>query len=249
MKYIFGNWKMYLNVEESIALAKELKQKIVLNANFTYAVFPNTLAFGDVADVLVNSPVACGAQNTTWFPRGAYTGETSADMFKDEGAEYVLIGHSERRHVFGEDNETIRKKLEACFDAGMTAVLCIGETKEDRDADKTTYRLRKQLLKALEGLELNDKELIIAYEPVWAISKGGVGQPCTPTDAADMHVLIEKELRQITNADIPIIYGGSVGVENVASYLSHASIDGVLVGNASTKLESFVSLIDNALTV
>ncbi|MFA6427046.1 MAG: triose-phosphate isomerase [Candidatus Magasanikbacteria bacterium] len=247
MKYIFGNWKMYLNVEESIALAKQLKHEVETHHDFSYAVFPNTLAFGDVADVLADGVLACGAQNITWFPRGAYTGEISAEMFKEEGAEYVLVGHSERRHVFNEDNDQVRKKLEACFDAGMTAVLCIGETKEDRDTDKAIYRIKKQLMKALEGLELSHKELIVAYEPVWAISKAGVGQPCTPADAVDMHTLIKLELKNYISTEIPVLYGGSVNAENINSYISQKNVDGVLVGNASTKADSFLSLIRNAL--
>jgi len=244
-KYIFGNWKMYLNTQQSIDLARTLAEKIEARGDVSLAVFPNTLAFYGVAAELQKSPIATGAQNVAWTPQGAYTGATSAFMFKDAGATYALVGHSESRHIFGETNEEVRKKLEACIDEGLVPVLCIGETQEDRDAGKTQYRLKKQLMKALEGLSLNGSGLIIAYEPVWAISKSGVGEPCLPPDAEDVQGWIKGEIKNYLSQEIPVIYGGSVKADNVADYMHQKSVDGVLVGNASTKADSFISLIQN----
>ncbi|PLX26176.1 triose-phosphate isomerase [Candidatus Parcubacteria bacterium] len=245
MKYIFGNWKMYLNTQQSIDLAREFAQLVQDGDGVEYAVFPNTLAFYDVAAELKNSPVATGAQNVGWTPQGAYTGSTSAFMFSDAGAKYALVGHSERRHVFGETNEDVRKRLEASIDVGLTPVLCIGETKEDRDADKTEYRLKKQLLKAFENLSLNGNRVIVAYEPVWAI---GTGDACVPEEAQRVINLIKQEIKQYVDTDVPVLYGGSVSADNVVSYVSLPDIDGVLVGGASSKAESFMTLINNAIS-
>lgn len=236
--YIFANWKMYLTAAEATALAQDIA---VPTSDATVAVFPNTLDFERVHDV-VGASIATGAQNVAWTPQGAYTGATSARLFKEAGATYALVGHSERRHVFGESNEDVRKKLEACIDAGLIPVLCIGETKEDLDNDKKEYRLKKQLMKACEGLD-GIETLIVAYEPVWAISKGGVGESCSPEQAEKTHLWIKNELKQYTNADIPVIYGGSVKAENVVSFTSLPSVEGVLIGSASTRADSFKAIL------
>lgn len=242
MKYIFGNWKMYLNAQQSIDLARALTEKVEAQTDVSLAVFPNTLAFYGVATELKKSPIATGAQNVAWTPQGAYTGATSAFMFKEAGAVYALVGHSESRHIFGQTNEDVRKKLEACVYEGLIPVLCIGETKEDKENGKTQYRLKKQLMKALEGLKLNGTKLIIAYEPVWAI---GTGDACLPQDTHDIIGWIKQEVKEYIKGDIPVLYGGSVSPGNIASYTSLDSVNGVLVGEASTKVDSFISLIQN----
>jgi len=248
MKYLFGNWKMYLDYNESINLAKQLAE-----ANFSsknkIAVFPSNLAFKVVQENLASTQIVTGPQNVAWVPKGAYTGEVSAQMFKDLGATYALLGHSERRHVFGETDDEVRKKVEACFDAGLIPVVCIGETKEDRQENKREYRLKKQIMKIFENLDLTGKEIIVAYEPVWAISKAGVGEPCSPAEADDVQGWIKNELKQYTDKIISVIYGGSADAKNVVSYLSQPMIDGVLAGNASRKLETFLPLIEVAETI
>jgi len=240
MKYIFANWKMYLDFDESNILANGLLQENLDNQDINLAVFPSTLAVREVSLALQESNLAVGAQNVSWVPKGGYTGAVSALMFKDIGCQYALVGHSERRHVFGETDEDVRKKLEACLEVGLIPVLCIGETKEEKAEGKRDYRLKKQLMKALEGLELNGGKIIIAYEPVWAI---GTGDSCDPVEAEEVHKWLRQEIAQYLDKEVPILYGGSVKAENVVSYVSLDSIDGVLVGGASTKVDTFVPLI------
>lgn len=247
MKYIFANWKMYIDYEESVELINKLKQETFDIEKVEIGIFPNTIAFSDIVKITSGTDYVVGAQNVAWVPAGAYTGAVSAYMFKQVGAKYALVGHSERRYIFGETNEDVRKKVKACLDVGLIPVLCIGETKEDLELGKREYRLKKQIMKVFEGLNLSDEQnIIIAYEPVWAVSRGGIGQSCGPIDADDVHSWIKNELREYTDRNIPIIYGGSVNSDTVETYISRGTIDGVLVGNASTKYESFVSLIKTA---
>ncbi|MFZ2190354.1 MAG: triose-phosphate isomerase [Candidatus Magasanikiibacteriota bacterium] len=246
MKYIFANWKMYLDFDESNILANALLlEKIDFN-KIELCLFPSALALREMAMVLNQTDVKVGAQNINWNPKGAYTGEISAQMYKDVGCKYALVGHSERRHVFGETDEEVRKKIEACLEVGLIPVVCVGETKEDKDEGKREYRLKKQLMRAFENLDLSNKEIIIAYEPVWAISKAGVGEACSAEEADDVHGWIKNELKQYTDKVIPVVYGGSANEKNVVSLLSQEMIDGVLPGNASTKFETFISLIHGA---
>lgn len=240
MKYIFGNWKMYLNHEESVAFAEKLKKEKLKDKNIEIAVFPTALAMLGVEKVLKKSGVSFGAQNCAWVPKGAYTGAISALMFKEAGCKYALVGHSERRHVFGESNDDVRKKLEAVIDIGLIPVLCIGETKEDKDNNKTSYRLERQLMDALQGLSVKGDEIIVAYEPVWAI---GTNNPCLPADADDIHGFIKQELKKYIKEDVAVLYGGSVTADNVASYTKLETIDGVLVGGASVKKDTFMPLV------
>jgi triosephosphate isomerase len=244
MKYIFANWKMYLGFKESIALAKAIaampKQKGV-----DVALFPSALVMTDVIAICRKKNIPVGAQNCAWMSAGAYTGAISARMFRDVGCRYALVGHSERRHIFGETDTAVRNKLEACLSVGLTPVLCIGETKEERDAGKRAYRLKKQLMTALDGLEFAGR-VLIAYEPVWAI---GMGDACAPADADDVHHFIRQELRRYMDAAIPILYGGSVDEKNAASYLAFSTVDGLLIGGASAKKQDFVGIIAAAKTV
>ncbi len=240
MKYVFGNWKMYLDFDESNLLINGLLNESFDSDKVSLAVFPSTLALREVSLAANGSDIAVGAQNVSWTPKGAYTGAVSAHMFKDVGCEYALVGHSERRHVFGETDNDVRKKIEACFDTGLIPVVCIGETKEEKEEGKRDYRLKKQLMKAFEGLELGGNKLMVAYEPVWAI---GTGDPCNPADADSIHGWIKEEMKQYFDKDVPVLYGGSVKDENVVSYVSLDTVDGVLVGGASSGLDTFVSLI------
>lgn len=243
MKYIFANWKMYLGYGESIGLARSIAAEPIDPAKITTAVFPNFLSLHDIVDILRGTSVAVGAQNVSWSPAGAYTGAVSAYLVKDIGCRYAIVGHSERRYIFGEHDDDVRKKVDACLSAGLIPVVCVGETKEDVDAGKRQYRVKKQLMKIFDELSLNEGQVIVAYEPVWAISDGGVGVPCSPADADDMQGWMKQELSQYTDVSVPILYGGSVDAKNVVSYLSRDAIDGVLVGSASTKRPEWSALI------
>ncbi len=234
---------MYLNYDESIALAKKLADMPPVKKGIELAVFPSVLALVGAKEVLKDTSFAIGAQNCVWIPQGAYTGAVSALMFKEAGCKYVLVGHSERRYIFGESNDDVRKKLEAALDASLIPVLCVGETDEDRKEEKVKYRLKKQLMKALEGLKVKADNIIVAYEPVWAI---GTGNPCQPADADDIQGWIKQEIKQYIDGDVSVLYGGSVDSENVLSYVSREMIDGLLVGGASAKIDSFSAIIKAA---
>ncbi len=243
--YIVANWKMYLNAEDSFKTAQHIKDNLPKRDNVELIVCPNALAFNGVRDILKDS-VSYGAQNVAWTPLGAYTGAISALLFYQDGARYALVGHSERRYIFGEDNEAVRKKMNACIDTGLIPILCIGETHDDKEEEKQEYRIKKQIMKALDGLDLQGIVPLVAYEPVWAISNFGVGQPCDPEYANNMHEIIKQELREYTDAPIPVLYGGSVNNDNVASYVAREHIDGVLVGSASTNGHVLLDLIEKA---
>ncbi|MBT4942169.1 MAG: triose-phosphate isomerase [Candidatus Magasanikbacteria bacterium] len=244
MTFIFANWKMYLNNEESLALAKDLSAQDLGSNALTCAVFPTMLSVAGAVSILKNSPIAIGAQNVAWAPKGAYTGAVSAQLCKDVGCTYVLIGHSERRHIFGEKTEDVRKRIAACIQADITPVLCIGETREDKERGTQKDMLKTQILGALEGLDLGNSGLIVAYEPVWAISGSGNGDHCNPAYAQDIHTWIRSEISTLTSKFVPLLYGGSVNQENVVSYTSQKDIDGVLVGSASIKSNSFLTMRD-----
>ncbi len=238
--YIFANWKMYLDFDESNILINGLLQNKFDTEKVNLTVFPSALALREVSMAAEDTEFDVGAQDVAWVEKGAYTGAVSAQMFADVGCAYALVGHSERRYIFGETNDSVRKKIEACLASNLIPVVCIGETEEDLKDGKRDYRLKKQLMKAFENLELNGGKVIVAYEPVWAI---GTGNACNPDDAQSVHNLIKLELKQYFENDVPVLYGGSVNSENVVSYVEREAVDGVLVGGASAKLDSFISLI------
>ncbi len=240
MKYFFANWKMYLNLNASRALIHDVVEEPYDAEGIEVALFPTALAFHELENMCANTSLRLGAQNVSWVPKGAYTGAISALLYKEAGATYALVGHSERRYIFGESDSDIRKKLEACLDVGLIPVLCIGETKEDVAEGKRQYRLKKQLFTAFDGLDLGNQRLCIAYEPVWAI---GTGNPCQPSDVEDVHEWIRGEITQYSSLSFPILYGGSVDPENVGTYTTLESVDGVLVGSASTKIGSFQAIL------
>lgn len=244
--YLFANWKMYLDYNESNILANALAGEVKkFSEHIKMAIFPSALSLYPVAQVLNDVGVGVGAQNSYWVDKGGYTGEVSALMYKDAGCEYVLVGHSERRHQFGETNHDVRAKMEAILAAGLTPILCVGETAAEREALKTEEVVEIQLRAALEKLDIPaDKELIIAYEPVWAI---GTGAACDPIEAGRMHSVIKKMVGGLTTKkDLVILYGGSVRPENVAEYLKRDDVNGVLVGGASAKLDSWLEIVKNS---
>lgn len=244
--YLFANWKMYLDCDESVALAQALARTAAsFSVTAQIAVFPTTLALRSVAEILSTSHVAIGAQNAYWVEKGGYTGETSVAMLPQIGVSYVLVGHSERRHLFHETNKDVQQKLEAAVAAGVTPVLCVGETQAERDLGTATEAIEAQLRAALGNVRWPlGKELYVAYEPVWAV---GTGNACGVAEAEQERVLLKKIVNGLLpNVTVHILYGGSVRPENVAGYIGVAGFDGVLVGQASTQLKVWLDIIAQA---
>lgn len=237
MKHIFANWKMYLNLQEAIDLAKNLAKKEIQN-NVNLSVFPSDLAFSDVVQILEDEEISFGVQNVSDVPKGAYTGAVSADIYSQAGAQYALVGHSERRHVFGESLEATKNKVLDCIESGITPVLCIGETQKDLESGNKEKALRKQLDIVFNSLDGKNTDIMIGYEPVWAIGEGS--SECDPDTAEQTHQWIHDYL-EIDSLDI--LYGGSVEAHNVNGYLSKNCIDGVLIGHAGADFNQFSELI------
>ena len=242
---IAGNWKMNKTVAEAVALASEIKEKVAGVENVKIIVCPVFTAVKSVADVLKGTNVKVGAQDMYWETSGAYTGEVSGEMLLEAGAEYVIIGHSERRQYFGETNETVNKKLKKALSIGLKPIVCIGETLADRESGATEAVVEKQVREGFVGLTAEEmKGTIIAYEPVWAI---GTGKTATADQAEAVHAFVRNLISQIWDketADAVVIqYGGSMKPENVASLLAQPDIDGGLIGGAALKADSFEKLV------
>lgn len=240
-KYLFGNWKMYLDFDKSLALANSLVDiSKNLSQNINMVVFPSALALRAVAQTLQSSSISVGSQNAHWIEEGGYTGEVSAAMCKAVGAEYVLAGHSERRHLFHETNHEVRQRVDGILSVGLTPVICVGETEHEKQENKTEEVIETQIRSAFHNIVWPEgKELIIAYEPVWAV---GTGLACDPLEAERVHEIIKKQVVSLTNVTPVILYGGSVKAENILGYMNNPSIDGVLVGGASANLESWSAI-------
>ncbi len=236
MNYFFLNWKMYLDRDQSILLANHLASKDTLPDNTV--IFCNDLALSEVKDII--GPERVGTQNVAWVPAGAYTGATSAHMFKQAGATHALVGHSERRHIFNETNIAIRKKMEACVDTALTPVLCIGEKKEEREDNRWKEVLSEQLILALEDLDMKGQIFYVAYEPVWAI---GTGVSCTSDMLQEVVDYIKQVLGTI-NQNAIILYGGSVSSTNIKDFDNVVGVEGVLIGSAGAKVESLDSMLE-----
>ena len=236
---------MNKTVAEAVALASEIKEKVAGVENVKIIVCPVFTAVKSVADVLKGTNVKIGAQDMYWETSGAYTGEVSGEMLMEAGAEYVIIGHSERRQYFGETNETVNKKLKKALSIGLKPIVCIGETLADREAGTTEAVVGKQVKEGFVGLTAEEmKGTIIAYEPVWAI---GTGKTATAEQAEAVHAFVRNLVAQLWDketADAVIIqYGGSMKPENVASLLAQPDIDGGLIGGAALKADSFEKLV------
>lgn len=251
--YLFANWKMYLDLPESEKLAKDFaKLSKKLPNKIKMAVFPSALVFTSTAKVLKNTSIGIGAQNVYFEDKGGFTGEVSAVMYKDNGAKYALVGHSERRHLFHETNHEVRMKMEALLNVGIVPILCVGETAQEREDGKTEDTIEIQLRAALHALSWSkNKKLIIAYEPVWAISKGlgtdDAGKHCDHIEAERVHEFIKKTVQELVKEVEPLVlFGGSVRSNTVKDYLKQPNIDGVLVGAASTHLDSWKDIVHNA---
>ena len=248
---IVGNWKMNNSIAESVDLAEKLKKVIKDMAGVDVVVTPPFTALGSVRNAIKGSIIKLGAQNLFWEDKGAYTGEVSPLMIRDLDCEYVIIGHSERREYFKESDEIVNKKIKAALRNKLKAIVCVGESLKEREENKTMQVIESQIKKGLQGLSLSEaKELIIAYEPVWAI---GTGRNATPAQANEVHAYIRKLLSQILNegiaSNIKILYGGSVKPSNSAELMSEKEIDGALVGGASLEAESFAQIVRSACMV
>ena len=242
-KMIAGNWKMHKTVSEAVELAED----IVMETNGTLnevVIFPPFTALETVADAIDGKHVGYGAQDLHWEDKGAFTGAVSGAMIADICAEYVLVGHSERRTIFGENEKIVASKIIAAYRNGLKPMLCVGENLAEREAGKTARKINMQLKSALRVISAEDAEnLVVAYEPIWAI---GSGKAATPEDALKVCTLIREKIGKIFTPDIArkvrILYGGSVNEKNAASF-NLSGIDGVLVGGASLKADTFAAIV------
>lgn len=242
---IFGNWKMNKNPAEAADLARELKSALAQAPDVEIAVFPPALALGTVVAELAQTPVGVGSQNIHYETSGAFTGELSAQMVHSAGATYTLVGHSERRQIFGETDEWVNLKLRAALEAGLGPVVCVGETLGERDAGEAQAVVERQVLAAFEGVDgTQAQKTILAYEPVWAI---GTGRTATPEQAQEMHAYIRGLLAGRFGPDaaaaMRIQYGGSVKPGNAEGLLSQEDVDGALVGGASLDAQAFAAIV------
>ena len=243
--FIAGNWKMHKTISEALEFAGALARRfpppqerdIVIAASFT--------ALHALGQSLRTSAIQLSAQNVHWEEQGAFTGEVSARMLSEAGCRYVIVGHSERRRLFGEQNREINLKIWAALTGGLKPILCVGETLEERGEEKTFSVVRKQLKEGLNNLTPDDiRRVIVAYEPVWAI---GTGRTAAPAQAQEVHRFIRQLLEGLCGEDltaaIPIIYGGSVTPGNIRELMAETDINGVLAGGASLDVESFSKIL------
>jgi triosephosphate isomerase len=244
---IAGNWKMYKTISEAVDTVLALKP-LVANANHCEVVVaPVFTALRIVADRLEGSNINVAGQNcSTETEEGAHTGEVAAFMLRDAGARYVIVGHSERRHIYFETDDMISKKCRAALAADLTVILCVGETLEQREQGITERVVSSQLSGGLSGLTASDLDrIIVAYEPVWAI---GTGRTATPEQAQEVHAFIRRvfadRYSDQTAGDVRILYGGSVKPDNIGGLMSQQDIDGALVGGASLKADSFAKIVN-----
>lgn len=242
---IAGNWKMNLTPSEAKTFATELTKSITkIEDNVDIMIAPNFASLTVVKEAIKGSPIKLGAQNMNENEKGAFTGEISADMLLDIGVEFVLLGHSERRHIYKESDELINKKVLLALEKGLKPVLCIGELLEEREAGKTNEVNKRQLVEGLKGVTAeNMKNIVIAYEPVWAIGTGKVATPeiAEETQAQCREVLAELYSKEIADK-VTIQYGGSVTDTSVDGLMAQKNIDGALVGGASLKVDSFTRI-------
>ena len=241
---IAANWKMFLNKESGIGLASALAEKTAHVEDRDILICPAAPLLSDVSAAIKGSRIQLGAQNMYFEKEGAFTGEASADMLLSVGCSHVLLGHSERRHVFGEDDELINKKVLFALESGLKPVLCVGELLQERENGTTEKVVQNQVARGLEKVDAPD-QVTIAYEPVWAI---GTGKTATPEDADAVQIFIRKTVAGIFGQDIAnkmrILYGGSVKPDNISGLMAKDSIDGALVGGASLKADSFCGIIE-----
>jgi triosephosphate isomerase len=241
---IAGNWKLFKTIAEATAFVDELKPLVSQASGVDIIIAPVFTALASVAARLPGSNVLLSAQDCYWEEEGAYTGEVSPKLLKDAGCTHVIIGHSERRQYFCETDDTVNKKAKAAIAAGLTAIVCIGETLSERESDKTFSVIEAQIKGSLAGFSEDDlKQVVVAYEPVWAI---GTGKTASDAQAQEVHSFIRNMMATLFSQsaadDIRILYGGSVKPDNIKGLMAQPDIDGALVGGASLKSDSFAAI-------
>jgi triosephosphate isomerase (TIM) len=242
--FFCGNWKLFGTLAESVALATGVRDGVASVKGADVAVAPGFVALATVAERLRGSSVGVASQDCHWETKGAFTGEVAAAQLLDAGARYTIVGHSERRQLFGETDESVAKKTRAALAVGLVPLVCVGETLAERDANQTLPRIGAQLDGGLRELGEGDlRKIVIAYEPVWAI---GTGRNATPAQAVQVHAFVRGWLRERLGAaaqELRILYGGSVKPDNIAGLMAEREIDGALVGGASLTVDSFVKIV------
>ena len=245
---IAGNWKMFKTVRESVTFVTGLRERVRDITGVDVVVAPTAPAIHAVAAALDGAAIGVAAQNMHWEREGAFTGEVSAQMVREAGAGWVLIGHSERRTLFGETDESVNRKVRAALTATLTPIVCIGETLQEREANQTLQVLDRQIKAGLDGVTGGElAAMVVAYEPVWAI---GTGRTATPEQAQDAHAHIRSRLTQWFGPDAAsrcrVLYGGSVKADNTAALMAKPDVDGALVGGASLDADSFVKIVERS---
>jgi len=249
-KLIAGNWKMNKSYNESQILAEEISKNIepTITENIDVLICPPFISLGVISEIIKDSGIKLGAQNVYSENDGAYTGEISAEMLKSVGCEYVIIGHSERRKFFYETDEDVNAKVKKALDKGLKVIVCVGETLEEREKGDFEKAVTAQVTGALEEISKESmRDVVIAYEPVWAI---GTGLNATPEQASEIHGMIGNTVSKLYDSDtaenLRILYGGSVNAKNAKEMLSACGVDGALIGGASLKPDDFISIANEA---
>ncbi len=248
-KIIAGNWKLNKTIQESVELAQAIKTKAEHIKDVDVVVCPVFTALSEVNKIMQGTAIGLGAQDAYWQDAGAFTGEVSVPLLKDAGCGYVILGHSERRQFFHETNETVNQKVNAVLAHGLKAIVCVGESLEQREAGKTFDVIKEQVTLSLKNFSAEDfNKIIVAYEPVWAI---GTGKTATPEQAQEVHAFIRDLIKTMLGDDVAstvrIQYGGSVKPENAKELMGQKDIDGALVGGASLKADPFLGIIEGCL--
>lgn len=242
---VAGNWKMYKTVDQAVQLTQEILSSLNGIAGVEVAICPPFTALDAVARILKGTTIGLGAQNMHWEKEGAFTGEISAEMLLTIGCQYIILGHSERRTYFQETDEAVNRKIVTALKVGLTPVVCVGETIDERKAGTTERVIERQVTGAFRDIAEEDlRRVIIAYEPVWAI---GTGLTATPEQAQEVHAFIRKLLGKQIAEEIRIQYGGSVKPENAGDLFGQLDIDGGLIGGASLKAENFRAIVESAV--
>lgn len=247
-KIVAGNWKMFKTTAEAADLTNGIKRELGEWNGCDVVLCPPFTALKTVGELIAHSTIRLGAQNMHAEANGAFTGEISAAMLRDLYCHYVILGHSERRTLFGETDEIVNRKAKAALAASLTPIVCVGETLAQRDANETERVVTTQIKGSLAGMSAEFTKMIIAYEPVWAI---GTGRTATPEQAQEVHAIIRKVLQQMSSEavaqSVRIQYGGSVKPANAASLFSQPDIDGGLIGGAALEIKSFVDIVKAAV--
>lgn len=243
---IAANWKMHKTIVDAVSFTEALQREVGACEDREVVIAPPYTALTAVRHAVWREPFKVAAQNCHWEDKGAFTGEVSALMLKDAGCDYVIVGHSERRHLFGETDEVVQKKVNAVFRQGLVPIVCVGEVLEDRESGKTFQVVGSQLQRALQDLTPDQAQVLaIAYEPVWAI---GTGRTATPEQAQEVHAFIRERCNSFWDKKVAsllrIMYGGSVKPDNVDALMAQEDIDGMLVGGASLEVASFRRIVE-----